>query len=68
MYLKILEINVLKYKNLILLFLSAPGLSRQACLEKTEVKLELSTNIDIFFIIEEGISGGICMQYIDMQK
>ena len=38
--LQILEINVLKYMNLILLiFLSAPGLAWQAYLKKTGVKL-----------------------------
>ena len=39
-YLRILEINALKYMSLILLiFLSAPGLAWQACLKKTEIKL-----------------------------
>ena len=38
--LQILEINVLKYMNLILfIFLSAPGLAWQAYLKKTGVKL-----------------------------
>ena len=41
-------------------FLSAPGLAWQACLKKTEVKLELLTDTDILFMIEEGIRGGIC--------
>ena len=35
-------------------FLSAPGLAWQACLKKTEVKLEL------LLMVEKGISGGIC--------
>ena len=39
-------------------FLSAPGLAWQACLEKTEVKLELMTDVDMEYV----------MQYIDMQK
>ena len=30
-------------------FLSAPGLACQACLKKTEVKLELLTNVDMLF-------------------
>ena len=40
--------------------LSAPGLAWQAALKKTEVKLELLTDIDILFIVEKGIRGGIC--------
>ena len=41
-------------------FLSAPGLAWQATLEKTEVKLELLTNIDILLMVAKEISGGIC--------
>ena len=41
-------------------FLSAPGLEWQACLKKTEVKLELLTNVDILLIVEKGIRRGIC--------
>ena len=40
-------------------FLSAPGLAWQACLKKTEVKLELLTNADMLLMIEKGIKGGI---------
>ena len=40
-------------------FLSAPGLACQACLKKTEVKLELLTDVDMFLMVEKGIRGGI---------
>ena len=39
---------------------STPGLAWQACLKKTEVKLELLTDYDMILMIEKGISGGIC--------
>ena len=41
-------------------FLSAPGLAWQACLKKTEVKLELLTENDMILMVENGIRGGIC--------
>ena len=41
-------------------FLSTPGLAWQAALKKTEVKLELLTDIDILLMIEKLIRGGIC--------
>ena len=41
-------------------FLSAPGLAWQACLKKTEVKLELLTDVDMLLMVEEGIKGGVC--------
>ena len=41
-------------------FLSAPGLAWQAALEKTKVKLDLLTDIDILLMVEKGIRGGIC--------
>ena len=41
-------------------FLSAPGLAWQACFKKTNVNLELLTDIDILLMIEERIRGGIC--------
>ena len=41
-------------------FLSTPGLAWQACLRKTRVELELITNIDMLFMVEKGIRGGIC--------
>ena len=41
-------------------FLSAPGLAWQACLKKTEVKLEISRSNDMLMMVEKGIIGGIC--------
>ena len=41
-------------------FLSAPGSAWQACLKKTEVELELITNVDMLLMIEKRIRGGIC--------
>ena len=40
--------------------LSAPGLAWQAALKKTEVKLELLTDIDMLLMVEKGIRRGIC--------
>ena len=40
--------------------LSAPGLAWQACLKKTEVRLELLTDVDMLLMVEKGIRGGIC--------
>ena len=41
-------------------FLSAPGLAWQTCLKKTGIKLELLTDVDMFLMVEKGITGGIC--------
>ena len=41
-------------------FLSLPRLARQACLKKTNVKLELLTDYDMLLMVKEGIRGGIC--------
>ena len=41
-------------------FVSAPGLAREVCLKKTEVKLELLTDYDMLLMVEKGIRGGIC--------
>ena len=41
-------------------FLSLPGLAWQACLKKTNVKLELLTDYGMLLMVEEGIRGGIC--------
>ena len=40
-------------------FLSLPGLAWQACLKRTNVKLELLTDYDMLLMVEEGIRGGI---------
>ena len=41
-------------------FLSAPGLAWQACLKKTETKLELLADVVLLLMVEKGIKGGIC--------
>ena len=61
MYLKTLQLKVLKYMNLtLLIFLSSPGLARQACFKKTGVELELLNDINKLLMVENGIRGGIC--------
>ena len=40
--------------------MSAPGLARQACFEKTEVELELLTDIDMLLMVQKGSRGGVC--------
>ena len=42
------------------LFLSAPRLTWQVCLKKTEVELELLTDIDMLLMVEKVIRGGMC--------
>ena len=41
-------------------FVSAPGLAWQAALNKTKVKLDLLTDIDVSLMVEKGIRGEIC--------
>ena len=41
-------------------FYYTPGLAWQACLKKTDVKLELLTDYQMLLMIEEGIRGGMC--------
>ena len=62
MYLKTLEIRVLKCMNELdpAHFLSLPGLAWQTCLKKMRIKLELLTDYDMLLIVEEGTRGGIC--------
>ena len=52
MYLKIYKLDPVN-------FLSALGLAYQAAFKKTEVKLELLTDIDTLFMVEKEIKGGI---------
>ena len=40
--------------------LSLPGLALQACLKKTNIKLELLTDYDMLLMVEEGVRGEIC--------
>ena len=49
-------------------FLSAPGLAWQACLKKTEVKLELLTDVDMLLMVEKGIRGGVCHAIYTYEK
>ena len=48
---KTLEICLEKYQFDHVYFVSAPGLAWQACLKKTGVKLELTTDYDMILII-----------------
>ena len=41
-------------------FLPVPGLAWQSCLKKTEVQLELMTDLDMLLMVEKGIRGVIC--------
>ena len=41
-------------------FLPAPGLAHQAAFQKTKVKLDLSTDINMLLMVEKGIRGRIC--------
>ena len=60
MYLKTLEINVLKHELDPAHFLSAPGLAWQACFKKTKAELELLTDIDMLLMVEKRARDGIC--------
>ena len=49
-------------------FLSAPGLEWQASLKKTEVKLELLTDVDLLLMVEKRIRGEICQAIYRYEK
>ena len=51
-----------------LYFVSAPGLAWQACLKKTEVKLELIIDYDMVVMIEKGIKVGFAKQHTGILK
>ena len=57
---KTLEICLDIYELDPVYFVSPPGLACQACLKKTEVKLELLTDYDMILMIEKDVRGGIC--------
>ena len=42
-------------------YYTAPGLSWDACLKMTNVKLELLTDVDMLLTVERGIRGGVSM-------
>ena len=42
-------------------YFTAPGLSWDACLKMTGVRLELLTDVDMLLMVEEGIRGGVSM-------
>ena len=52
---KTLEICLNIYELDPVYFVPPPGLACQACLKKTEVKLELLTDYDMLLMIEKGI-------------
>ena len=47
------------YKLDTALFLSTPGLAWQIALQKTKVKLELLTDIDMLLMVANGSEGGV---------
>ena len=59
MYLRNLEIRVLKYINLILQNFSQLLVSMASSFKKTKVNLDLLTDIEMLLIAEKNIRGGI---------
>ena len=53
MCLEIYELDPIK-------FVSAPGLAWLAALKKTQVELDLLTDVDMLLMVEKGIGGRIC--------
>ena len=51
--------SIKEYELDLCYFLSAPGLSWEACLKLTKVELELLTDMDMLLMFEKGIRGGI---------
>ena len=49
-------------------FYSAPGLAWQPCFKKINVKLELSTDIDMLLMIDKELEVKCVNQYISMLK
>ena len=49
-------------------FLSTLGLAWEPTLKKTELKLEFLTDIDMLFMVERGIRGGISHLLTDMEN
>ena len=61
MCLKIYEIDPAR-------FLTAPDLMWQASLKKTEIQLDLLTDINMLLMIEKGIRRGICLSIYQYAK
>ena len=57
MYLKPFETCALKY---MILSFSTQGFAWQSALNKTKVKLDFLTDIDMLLMVDRGIRGGIC--------
>ena len=48
------------YELDLLKFISVPGLAWEAALKRSNIKLELLSDIDMLLMVEKGIRGGIC--------